>query len=65
LKRKGFEKHPAETPAEFSARVYVRLHSDIPAKITEAYYLSRFGGRQLRRSEIRDIAGSLKILAEL
>jgi protein-glutamine gamma-glutamyltransferase len=62
LSRKGFQRRPAETPAEFESRIRATVGSPFPSKITEVYYRSRFGGAALTDQELAQVHSWLKQL---
>lgn len=65
LKRRGFEKQPFETPAEFANRVAAKLPSPLLGRITELYYRNRFGNRPLSSQDWSEIYAALRQLRHL
>ena len=65
LRRKGFVKKPSETPAEFADRVSADLPSPLLGRITDLYYLNRFGNLPLAPKDLSEIYISLKQLRHL
>ncbi|MGW8181967.1 MAG: transglutaminase domain-containing protein, partial [bacterium] len=55
LREKGFVKSRFETPAEFGLRVSSRMGTELPSRITESYYETRFGGILLDTRQLADV----------
>ncbi len=62
LERRGFEKSKFETPREFGVRVKAVLESELPLRVTETYYRSRYGGHLVGRKELAAVYSSLREL---
>jgi len=62
LREKGFVKSRFETPAEFGLRVSSRMGTELPSRITESYYETRFGGILLDTRQLADVYSLLNQL---
>jgi len=64
LREKGLVKSRFETPAEFGVRVSRVLGSDLPARITDCYYQTRFGGVLLDAGQLSAVDTLLRQLQQ-
>ena len=67
LSRKGFKREPILTPMEFARQIIFQGGEPFRpvGEITEVFYRVRFGGKSLKREEVRRIKGLLRYLAHL
>ncbi len=56
LRRKGFSRGRAETPWEFALRMNAELASPLPGQLTELYYHTRFGSKEVSSERLRKLS---------
>ncbi len=65
LRRKGFDRLPAETPSEFANRVCPHMGTTLPNLITQYYYRNRYGNIPLEGRDLAAIRNGLSRLKTL